>query len=190
MWPWGHLAVGYVAFSAFVRVQPETELSDRAVIVLAVATQLPDLVDKPLAWQFGLLNDGIDVAHSLLVGLPLALTVGLVLWNTRRRQLGAAVVIGYGSHVLADILFGALFSESPVLTAFLWPLYGTSPSTTPGLGPKVWALLSNSRALLGTAMGRTYFALEVLLLVSTVALWVADGVPGLGPVRRLGRRQR
>lgn len=190
MWPWGHLAVGYVAFSAFVRVRLESPLGDRAVVVLAVATQLPDLIDKPLAWQFGLLSNGIGVAHSLLVGVPLALAAGLVIWQTGRQQLGAAVAIGYGSHVLGDLLFGALFSEPPLLPAFLWPLYGTPPSTTPGFGLKVWELLVNSRALLGSAMGRTYFALEALLLVATLLLWLADGAPGTGPVRRFVRRRR
>ena len=190
MWPWGHLAVGYIAFSAFVRVRLEAPLSDRAVVVLAVATQLPDLIDKPLAWQFGLLSNGIGVAHSLLVGVPLALTAGLVLWRKRRRQLGAAVAIGYGSHSFADLLFGALFGKPPLLPAFLWPLYGTPPSTTPGIGLKIWELLLDSRALLGGAMGRTYFLLVALLLVATVALWVADGTPGLGPVRRFGGRRR
>lgn len=190
MWPWGHLAVGYVAFSLFVRVQLESLPSDRAAIVLAVATQLPDLVDKPLAWQLGLLSNGVGVAHSLLVGVPLALVAGFVLWNRGRRQPGAALAIGYVGHVAGDLLFGALFGEPPLLPAFLWPLYGAPPSTTPGFGLKVWELLLNSRALLGSATGRTYFALVALLVVATVALWVVDGAPGLGPLRRFVRDRR
>jgi len=190
MWPWGHLALGYVAFSAFGRLRLASPLSDRAVVVLAVATQLPDLIDKPLAWQFGLVSNGIGAAHSLLVGVPLAVALALVLWTGGRRQLGAAIGVGFVSHVCGDLLFAALFSEPPILPAFLWPLYGTPPSTAPGFGLKVWELLLNSRALLGSALGRTYFALEALLLVATVTLWLVDGTPGVRPLRRLVRRRR
>jgi len=77
MWPWGHLAVGYVAFSVFVRFRLGRQPSGHAALALAVATQLPDLIDKPLAWQFGLLSSGISVAHSILVGVPLAFALGI-----------------------------------------------------------------------------------------------------------------
>ncbi|MUW14678.1 hydrolase [Halorubrum sp. CBA1125] len=187
MWPWGHLAVGYVAFSAFVRLGLRSRPSGRAVVVLAVATQLPDLVDKPLAWQFGVLSNGIGVAHSLLVGVPAALALGVALGFRGHPQLGAGVVIGYGSHVLGDLLFAALFSRPPILPAFLWPVYRTPVAAAPGLGAKTWQLLLDSQALLGGEMGRTYLLIEVLLLGGTVALWIRDGKPGWALVRRFVR---
>ncbi|GAA0534906.1 metal-dependent hydrolase [Halorubrum ejinorense] len=187
MWPWGHLAVGYVAFSAFVRVVFRRPPSDRAAIALAVATQLPDLIDKPLAWQFGLLSNGIGVAHSLLVGVPAALVVGVALRYKGRPELGAGVAVGYGSHVFGDLLFASLFSRPPILPSFLWPLYTRPVSPAPGLGAKTWQLLLDSRALLGGEMGRTYFLLEGLLLCGTVALWLRDGKPGLPLPRSVDR---
>lgn len=183
MWPWGHLAVGYVAFSAFVRLGLRSRPSDRSVFALAVATQLPDLVDKPLAWQFGVLSNGIGVAHSLLVGVPVALALGVALRFKGHPELGAGVAIGYGSHVLGDLLFAALFSRPPILPSFLWPVYTTPVAAAPGLGTKTWQLLLASQALLGSEMGRTYFLLETLLLGGTVALWVLDGKPGWALVR-------
>lgn len=183
MWPWGHLAVGYVAFSLFVRARLGRRPSARAALVLAVATQLPDLIDKPLAWQFGMLSNGIGVAHSLLVGVPIAVALGLGLRARDRPELGSALAIGYGSHVAGDLLFAALFSSPPYLPSFLWPLYGTPVSASPGFGPKVWDLLLTSRALLGSSTGRAYFLLVAILLVATLALWIDDGAPGLGPVR-------
>lgn len=189
MWPWGHLAVGYVAFSAFVHLRMGRAPGERAVVVLAVATQLPDIVDKPLAWQFGLVSNGVGVAHSLLVGVPIALAVGAGLWARGRPEVGGALAIGYGSHVAGDLLFGGLFGTSPLLPAFLWPLYSTPEPATPGFGPKVWELLIDSRALLGGAMGRVYFLLEAILLVATVALWVFDRTPGLGLIRTLFTRR-
>lgn len=190
MWPWGHLAVGYVAFSVFVRFGLNRRPSGRGALGLAVATQLPDLIDKPLAWQFGLLSSGIGVAHSLLVGVPIALALGIGLRARGRPELGGALAIGYGSHVLGDLLFAALFSSPPYLPSFLWPLYRTSAPASPGVGLKVWELLLDSQALLGSPMGWTYFGLEAILLVATLALWVYDGAPGLGPVRAFVRGQR
>jgi membrane-bound metal-dependent hydrolase YbcI (DUF457 family) len=183
MWPWGHLAVGYVAFSAAVRFGTGERPSDRAAVVLAVATQFPDLIDKPLAWQLGLLSNGIGAAHSLLVGVPAALALAVVLRARGYPELGVAVAVGYASHVLGDLLFAVLFSRPPVLPSFLWPVYSTPAAPAPGLGAKTWQLLLDSRALLGGGMGRTYFLLEALLLCGTAALWFLDGKPGWGLFR-------
>lgn len=190
MWPWGHLAVGYVAFSLFVRVGLGRRPSGRAAILLSIATQLPDLVDKPLAWQFGLLSDGTGAAHSLLVGVPVALALGVWLRIRERPELSGALAIGYGSHVLGDLLFATLFSRPPVLQSFLWPLYRPTTPAKPGFVPKVWEHLLNSRALLEGSMGRTFFLLEAGLLLATLVLWVADGAPGLGAVRAVVDRRR
>jgi len=82
MWPWGHLAVSYVAYSAFERLRGAGAPSQRNAFVLAVVTQVPDLVDKPLAWQFDVMKRGVSIAHSLLVGVPIAILLGV--WLSRR----------------------------------------------------------------------------------------------------------
>lgn len=179
MWPWSHLAVGYVAFSAFARVALGRRPSDRATVVLAVATQLPDLIDKPLAWQFGLLSNGVGAAHSLIVGVPVALAVAAALRSRGRPELGAGVAIGHASHVFGDILFSLLFGRPPVLPSFLWPLYATPASAAPGFGAKTLQLLLDSRALLDGETGQTYFVLEALMLCGAAVLWYVDGRPGL-----------
>lgn len=62
--------VGYVAYSAFKRLRTGQAPTQWNALVLAVATQTPALIDKPLAWQFGVLSSGVSAAHSLLVGVP------------------------------------------------------------------------------------------------------------------------
>ncbi len=57
--------------------------------VLAFGAVLPDLVDKPLAWQFDLFETGYAVAHSAFVVVP-ALFVVYVL--ARRRRAGPLVL--------------------------------------------------------------------------------------------------
>ena len=49
MWPWEHLAFGYVLYSLGVRTLRGRTPRGPPVLVLAVATQVPDLLDKPLA---------------------------------------------------------------------------------------------------------------------------------------------
>ena len=58
MWPWGHLVFGYLLY---LLVRPRAwRNGDRfAVIVLMIGTQVPDIVDKPLAWWFGVLPSGV-----------------------------------------------------------------------------------------------------------------------------------
>lgn len=189
MWPWGHLAVGYVVFSVCVRLGLRRPPSERGVLVLAVATQLPDLIDKPLGWQFGLLNGGVGVAHSLLVGVPLALVLGALLVYDGKPEFGGALSVGVGTHVAGDLLFRALFGGRPLVSPFLWPLYEGPAVPPPGFGQRLGELLAKSVALLGSPLGKVYVALEVLLLVGTLLLWVLDGTPGTRTWRSLTRRR-
>ena len=58
MWPWGHLALGYLLHSPLARARFGRPPTDRATLLLVIGTQLPDLVDKPLAWWLGVLPAG------------------------------------------------------------------------------------------------------------------------------------
>ena len=70
MWPWEHLAVGYIAFSVMQRVGGRQGVPALAVVALALGTQLPDLIDKLLGWGIGILPGGRSLGHSLLFALP------------------------------------------------------------------------------------------------------------------------
>ena len=58
MLPWGHLAVGYLAYSLAVRVRSGGPPAGLAVAALAVGTQFPDLIDKPLVSWVSVLPSG------------------------------------------------------------------------------------------------------------------------------------
>jgi hypothetical protein len=49
MWPWGHLAVGYLLSAGAAYLRDHSSPRGLAVVALAAGTQLPDLLDKPLA---------------------------------------------------------------------------------------------------------------------------------------------
>ena len=82
MWPWEHAAVGYLLLSLGSRASGRGPPSTPAVLALLFGTQLPDLVDKPLSWEFDLFPSGYAVGHSALVAVPVGL---LVLALGRRR---------------------------------------------------------------------------------------------------------
>ncbi|PSQ27664.1 hypothetical protein BRD03_05435 [Halobacteriales archaeon QS_9_68_17] len=81
MWPWGHLAVGYLLYAASSRRQRARPPDGAETILIAFGTQFPDLGDKPLAWTVSVLPNGRSLAHSAFVA---AAVIGGVRWLCRR----------------------------------------------------------------------------------------------------------
>lgn len=132
MWPWGHLAVGYLGY-VFGWRRSRRAPEGPSVVVLVVATQLPDLIDKPLAWSLGILSHGRSLGHSLLVVSLLILCIFAVAKRTDSKPLGNAFAFGYLSHLLGDALYPILNGEWDSLSFLLWPIltmeeYETNPS--------------------------------------------------------------
>jgi len=173
MWPWGHLGVGYLLLVAFARLDRRRPTGGEAIAV-GIGTQLPDLVDKPLAWTLALLPNGRSLGHSLLVAVVLVALVWLACRRFDRSTAGVAFGIGYLSHLFGDGLYHALAGEWYYLGFLGWPLvppvsYGTDKS-----------FLAHFAAFELTP--RTGFELAVFGLA--VLLWVSDGMPGLSWARR------
>lgn len=172
MWPWGHLAVGYLLYTAFVHLRDRRAPTDLATIALAVGTQFPDLVDKPLAWSLGVLPNGRSLAHSLVTAL---LVVALVELVARRRGYGSiatAFAVGYFSHLVGDALYPALSGDYYSLGFLAWPVvapieYETEPS-----------FLAHLTELSLDSL----VAFEMGLGLAVFVLWLADGMPGLAPI--------
>jgi membrane-bound metal-dependent hydrolase YbcI (DUF457 family) len=120
--PWGHLAVGYLCLSFAVRVRYRVPPGGAAAIAVAFGTQLPDLIDKPLAWRFGVIPSGRSLAHSLLFLAVLAAIAWALAAGSDRRLEASAFVGAYLSHVLADAFPAALAGEWAKLGLLLWPI--------------------------------------------------------------------
>ncbi|MCO8243643.1 metal-dependent hydrolase [Haladaptatus sp. AB643] len=121
MWPWGHLAVGYLLYSFWCRADDRSP-SAVGTVAVAFGTQFPDLVDKPLAWTFAVLPTGRTLTHSLLTA---TLLLGL-LWigarrSERRIPLGA-FAIGYLSHLAMDSVHPLLQGRLADVSFLLWPV--------------------------------------------------------------------
>lgn len=192
MWPWEHLAVGYILLSLYCHGRTGTPPAEWSVLTLAVATQLPDLIDKPLAWQFDILT-GTSIAHSILVSLLLVFVVGIVAGRIGRPAVSTAFAIGYLSHLLGDLVYPMILGRGHFAWgAILWPgpervvteprAAGSGVSTAQtgaGFLSQVGHRFGDFLSFLGTPSGQTYLLLDLILLGSAIAIWILDGQPGL-----------
>lgn len=177
MWPWGHFAVGYLLYSLFAHLSARRAPSGPATIALALGTQFPDLVDKPLAWSLGVLPNGRSLAHSLLTFAVVVFAVQVLLRRRNRGSLATAFAVGYFAGVLGDALSPLLASNYDALAFLLWPVlpaieYPTRPS-----------FLVHLRYL----SVESFFTVEGGLALVVFALWFYDGRPGLGVVSAIPR---
>jgi hypothetical protein len=173
MWPWGHLAAGYLCYSLYCRFVAGRAPRGVGTVAVLFGTQAPDLVDKPLAWTFGLLPSGRSLGHSLVV---FALVAPLVWWVAGRRDhrpLAAAVGFGSLTHLLTDALYPILRFDF-VGAGFLgWPLI-PQPTYEGDYGVLTYFLELQPTPEL---------AFEFVLVVVASVLWHFDGHPGLATVR-------
>jgi hypothetical protein len=183
MWPWEHLAVGYLAYSAFSRLVWGEPPSTRGALVVGFAAVAPDLVDKPLAWSLGVLPSGKSLAHSLFTLVPLAGLAALLGARSGSQRGTVAFVVGYASHLAGDVVYPLVVSGDLRVGFLFWPLVPARGGTESVL-PHVRELLDSFLAFLGTPQGAVYLAAEVGLLAAAVAVWVADGAPILSALRR------
>ncbi|WP_440991991.1 metal-dependent hydrolase [Haloarchaeobius baliensis] len=181
MWPWGHLAFGYLCYSVLARLRRGRAPAALPVVVLALATQLPDLVDKPLAWSFEVFTTGYGVAHSLFLAVPLVLVAGLVAAAVDHDELGWAFGVGYLSHLLGDVLFGLAFGVEDPFGRVVWPLSDPSGySRDYGFVERVAYYLEAFLVQLADGDLGVYVPLYLVLFTVVFGLWIADGVPPLG----------
>jgi membrane-bound metal-dependent hydrolase YbcI (DUF457 family) len=180
MWPWGHLAVGYLLYSAFARRYDDRPPSGLETVALAFGTQFPDLVDKPLAWSVSVLPNGRSLAHSILVAAVVIGLVALVCRRLRRKPVAVAFGIGYVSHLASDAL--PVFPDGPVsdLAFLLWPL----------LPPVEYDTQQSFAAHFLGIEPTPLFLFQIVLLAVALVVWIRDGMPGTTELRDLLTRRK
>lgn len=173
MWPWGHAAAAYLLYRVWIEVS-DWELRETDALVIGFGAILPDLIDKPLAWTFGVLPNGRSLGHSV-VTMGLVLVVAwVVIRDARRRRILAVGAGGVGVHMLTDGLPSALSGEFAQLAFLLWPVLPPVEYTT---GQSFIAHFSAIDLL------APYFLLQNLLTVVALGVWYRDGLPGLSLLR-------
>jgi hypothetical protein len=179
MWPWGHLAVGYLLYSLTVRLLQRRGPTAGAALAVALGTQVPDLVDKPLAWTLGVTPQGYTVAHSVFVAVPLAVAVVALADYRGRADIGIAYAVGHLSHLVGDVVFAIGLRQPYTLERVLWPLVdlpATEPRATTG---RILEYATDWVAYLLSNGHGAFLAVYLGTLVGAVLLWLVDGAPGL-----------
>ncbi len=156
--PVTHGAVAYLLYVAYVGVRgvlSETVRTRRlpatwAFVPLAIGSQFPDLVDKPLAY-WGLLVSGRSLAHSVFSLVILGVAVGILvrddsnsivsrLPSRLRTTVPTAFAIGYGGHLLGDAYQGLFAGELFSVRFLVYPVYPLSASVADEFAPWVRVL--------------------------------------------------
>jgi len=182
MWPWGHIGVAYLLYWVYCRGRFRRPPRPEPAIAVLVGSQLPDVIDKPLAWWLGVFPTGRDLGHSLLFATVLIPIVYTVAFRYDRIEAATAFAIGHLSHLLADLPPRA-FLGYPFSTEFLfWPIvshdtfsYNEQLFEPPAIVELVVTPFTDSAV---------YFTLQIGLFVLAVGIWYLDGTPGTEYVRR------
>jgi len=186
MWPWEHVAVGYLLVSLYRHARYRDAPREAVAFAAVFGAALPDLVDKPLSWGLGLFPEGYSVAHSVFVAAAvLALAYGLA-YRTGHLSVGTATAfaIGWGSHLVGDVLFPAVQGGRLAFARVLWPVV-TLPPYEQRLGFFTRTMLylhRHAEVTLARGLGPELL-LEVGMMLFVVVLWLYDGSPGLGLFR-------
>jgi len=132
--PLGHAAIAYLCYVGYAAVSTHRLPARLALLSLFLGSQLPDVIDKPLAY-WNVLTYGRSLAHSVF---SLLLISALVWWAAQRLQgrwnettwqdrirltAPAGIAIGYGSHLLGDVYRVVLTGQYADARFLFYPLY-------------------------------------------------------------------
>lgn len=180
MWPWGHLAVAYLAIRSIHMARAGNRPSGHEVWLLSLGALLPDLVDKTFSWTIPLLDSGRSLTHSFLTILVVGLLFHWLLTTPVQRTRAGAFFVGWVSHPIADAIPGLLHGD--IETIFFWnwpfspaPVYTTDPSYIAHFSELGGDLVHISNGHFGAA---GFVAYEILLVAFTLVFWIRDGSPG------------
>ena len=178
MWPWTHLAFGYLAASLLWRLRAR-RLDGPAAVAATVGSQFPDLVDKPLAWAVSVLPAGRSLTHSVFTAVVVSAVVYCVAARLDRREPALAFIVGYASHLAGDALPKLPAGDFDSLTFLLWPLLPLPEYE--GAEPVVANL---AEVVAAPAAYLLASPVRLAFLVAVLAVWSADGFPGVAGVGR------
>ena len=189
MWPWEHAIVAYLAYSLFCHAVYRDSPDGLEAGAVVVASVLPDLVDKLLAWEFGVFDAGYALAHSIFAAVPFAIAVGVVARRAGRSRAGLAFGIGYLLHLPADVIDAYVREGVFLPELMLWPVVVVEDSGVEQ-GFVDQFLLYFSRYLGELLAGDlpTYLRVQLGLAAFAFLVWLYDGVPVLRELLRGCRR--
>jgi len=181
MMPWEHAIIGYIGYSIIVRtVYKETPTAvETAAVVLG--SLFPDLIDKPLAWQFDLFVSGYAFAHSVFIAVPIATVVALLAWRHGAFRTGLGFAVGYLLHLPGDVIPSYIRGEGLAVHRVLWPFRQEGSGYDSGFGTELTDNLVGYASWLieELASGNPdpYLFVVIGIAIVGLLLWIADGMP-------------
>ncbi|WP_331236602.1 metal-dependent hydrolase [Natronorarus salvus] len=180
MWPWEHAIFAYLLYSIYSHLRYREAPDGRVAVVLVVAAVLPDVIDKPLAWEFGVFSTGYALGHSLFFAVPLSFAMWLLAWGRGSPRLGTAFGIGYLSHLVGDVLPIYVLEGEWTTDHLLWPIVVTSSHDHgQGFADRFLDLFLPYYHELTGGDPSLYTRLVLGMGVLTLLLWIYDGMPVL-----------
>lgn len=189
MWPWEHVIVGYITYSLLSHFALRGAPSGAAAVAVVAASLIPDLIDKPLAWQFGVFPGGYAIAHSVFVAVPVALVATVLAARAGHPRVGVAFGIGYLVHLLGDLLSPYLQEGTVVLDRVLWPVEKSQGEYPEGLIGEFIDVFVPYVIDIVTLDPSPYLLTQLGLMGFAVLLWIYDGMPILREIAVGTRRQ-
>ncbi|ELZ39195.1 hypothetical protein C463_17288 [Halorubrum californiense DSM 19288] len=178
--PVTHAAVAYLLYVAYAAVTTRRLPVRWALVPVAIGSQFPDLIDKPLAF-WGVIPYGRSLAHSVF---SLVIVCGVVWWATRSlsvrfddrvpdslwRVTPAAFTIGYAAHLLGDSWQSLLRGDLFAVRFLAYPLFGVPRSASDSISP--WLRVVELYREPAAAMHLEIVAAAIVMFVG-LRLWAA-----------------
>lgn len=176
MLPSGHLSLAYLFYVGYAVLQSRRLPARLTLLPVAIGSQFPDLVDKPLAY-WGLIPSGRSLTHSVVSFGIICLVIWRVTgrlrgrwpsesWRERlRASVPPAFAIGYFSHLIGDSYTLLLAGDLWAARFLLYPVYVVPYAVDTEVAPWV-RLLTIYRNM------DTHPHFEVLLLALSVFIGV------------------
>lgn len=179
MFPWEHVIVGYLAYSLFCHLVFRGSPSAHESFLVVFGSLLPDLIDKPLAWQFGVFEGGYAIAHSVFFAVPITILVGILTRRSGAGRVGLAFVIGYLLHLPGDLIYPYVERGEFAVEKLLWPIEQAGGTYSGGL---IGGFMENFLPYLAEVLSlelSIYSSFKLGLMGCAFLLWLYDWMPVL-----------
>jgi len=190
MWPWEHLAVGYVLYSLLRHAVARAPPTGPGAVAVGIGAVLPDLIDKPLAWVLRITSSGYSIAHSLFVAPAVCVAAVALARRFGHRRVGVAFAVGYGSHLAGDVVYPLFLGRGLAPSVVLWPAVDQPPSDA-GVGfvALVVRYLGRYARQMAALEPTPYLLFQSALALCVLLLWAVDGAPGVATLYRFAARR-
>lgn len=180
MWPWEHAIMGYLVYSLFSHTVYRDSPTGLEAFAVVFASVLPDLIDKPLSWQYGIFEGGYAIGHSIFFAVPLSIFVGVLARSAGRPRSGLAFGLGYLLHLPADVADAYVRDGVYLPELMLWPVETVQDGGHQhGFMDQFWQLFGQYQTELLAGDVSTYIWIQLGMAGFAALLWLYDGAPVL-----------